>query len=112
MKAVKAELEKNQGDRVAEFEKGAQTFAKKVVANFKDYEFVCFSYPSFFAVGSQHTLQYTGETMNPDGMVALLNYREDGVTRKGSPFLALTTFNGLSVAYFTFWKDGLKEIKL
>lgn len=25
--------------------------------------------------------QYTGESMNPDGMVALLNYREDGVTR-------------------------------
>ncbi|KAJ7908317.1 Mss4-like protein [Mycena leptocephala] len=39
--------------------------------------------------------RYTGEAMNPDGMVALLNYREDGVT-----------------PYFTFWKDGLKEIKL
>jgi len=47
------------------------------VANFKDYEF------------------YTGESMNPDGMVALLNYREDGIT-----------------PYFTFWKDGLKEVKL
>ncbi|KAJ7368350.1 translationally controlled tumor-associated [Mycena albidolilacea] len=74
MKAVKAELPP---DRVETFEKGAQAFAKKIVANFKDYEF------------------YTGETMNPDGMIALLNYREDGVT-----------------PYFTFWKDGLKEIKL
>ncbi|KAF9492840.1 translationally controlled tumor-associated [Pleurotus eryngii] len=74
MKAVK---EKLPADRVADFEKGAQAFAKKIVANFKDYEF------------------YTGETMNPDGMVALLNYREDGVT-----------------PYFTFWKDGLKEVKL
>ncbi|KAJ7095433.1 Mss4-like protein [Mycena belliarum] len=74
MKAVKAKLP---ADRVDAFEKGAATFAKKIVANFKDYEF------------------YTGETMNPDGMVALLNYREDGVT-----------------PYFTFWKDGLKEIKL
>ncbi|KAF9055300.1 translationally controlled tumor-associated [Hymenopellis radicata] len=70
MKAVKATLP---ADRVDAFEKGAQAFAKKLVANFKDYEF----------------------SMNPDGMVALLNYREDGVT-----------------PYFTFWKDGLKVIKL
>lgn len=39
--------------------------------------------------------QFTGESMNADGMVALLNYREDGVT-----------------PYLTFWKDGLKEVKL
>ncbi|EIW61975.1 translationally controlled tumor-associated [Trametes versicolor FP-101664 SS1] len=77
MKTVKAHLQETKPDRVDAFEKGAQAFAKKLVANFKDYEF------------------YTGENMNPDGMVALLNYREDGVT----PF-------------FTFWKDGLKEIKL
>ncbi len=37
MKAVK---EKLPADRVADFEKGAQAFAKKIVANFKDYEFV------------------------------------------------------------------------
>ena len=49
------------------FEKGAQNFAKKIIANFKDYEF------------------YTGENMNPDGMVALLNYREDGITRTSPP---------------------------
>jgi hypothetical protein len=30
----------------------------------------------------QHKLQYTGESSNPDGMVALLNYREDGITRQ------------------------------
>ncbi|KAN0131323.1 Mss4-like protein [Lactarius tabidus] len=74
MKAVKAKLPE---DRVESFEKGAQTYAKKIVTNFKDYEF------------------YTGESMDPDGMVALLNYREDGIT-----------------PYFTFWKDGLKKIKL
>jgi hypothetical protein len=74
MKAVKAKLPE---DRVEGFEKGAQAYAKKIVANFKDYEF------------------YIGESMNPDGMVALLNYREDGVT----PF-------------FTIWKHGLKETKL
>merc|ERR1711977_216002 len=34
-------------------------------------------------------------TANPDGMVVLMNYREDGVT-----------------PYMVFWKDGLKEVKL
>jgi len=57
MKAVKVELGKTNPERVESFEKGAQAYAKKIVANFKDFEF------------------YTGETMNPDGMVALLNYR-------------------------------------
>jgi len=33
--------------------------------------------------------------MDPEGMVALLNYREDGVT-----------------PYLTFWRDGVKEVKL
>ncbi|KAF8812484.1 translationally-controlled tumor protein [Phlegmacium glaucopus] len=77
MKAVKEKLEKQEPSRVADFEKKAATYAKKIVANFKDFEF------------------YTGESMNPDGMVALLNYREDGVT-----------------PYFTFWKDGTKQVKL
>jgi len=77
MKTVKAELQKTHPDRVEIFEKGAAAYAKKIIANFKDFEF------------------YTGEGMNPDGQVALLNYREDGVT-----------------PYFTFWKDGLKEVKL
>ncbi|KDQ64545.1 hypothetical protein JAAARDRAFT_28190 [Jaapia argillacea MUCL 33604] len=77
MKAVKAKLAETNPDRVDAFEKGAAAYAKKIVANFKDYEF------------------YTGEGMNPEGMVALLNYRADGVT----PF-------------FTFWKDGVKEVKL
>jgi len=74
MKAVKEKLDPA---NVAAFEKGAAAYAKKIVANFKDFEF------------------YTGESMNPDGMVALLNYREDGVT-----------------PYFTFWKDGAKQVKL
>jgi len=74
MKATKEELPE---DRVTDFEKGAQAYAKKIVANFKDYEF------------------YVGESLDIDGMVALLNYREDGIT-----------------PYFTFWKDGLEEVKL
>ncbi|KAK4050564.1 hypothetical protein OIO90_005031 [Microbotryomycetes sp. JL221] len=77
MKAVKAHLQETNPDRVAAFEKGAQTWVKKVLANFKDYEF------------------YTGESMDPSGMCALLNYREDGTT-----------------PYFSFWKDGMKEVKL
>ena len=48
-----------------------------VVANFKDYEF------------------FIGESMDPEGMVLLLNYREDGVT-----------------PYLTIWRDGVKEVKI
>jgi len=77
MKTVKESLKTTNPDRIQAFEKDAAAFAKKIVANFKDFEF------------------YTGESMNPDGMIALLNYREDGIT-----------------PYFTFWKDGLKETKL
>jgi hypothetical protein len=61
----------------------------------------------------QHELQFIGESMNPDGSVALLNYREDGVTREGITIFALSSSNDLyPVAYLTFWKDGLKEVKL
>lgn len=77
MKAVKAKLEETNPERVAVFEQKVTPFVKKILANFKDYEF------------------YTGQSMNPDGMVALLNYREDGIT-----------------PYFTFFKDGLKVVKL
>nr|XP_031860914.1 uncharacterized protein CI109_003641 [Kwoniella shandongensis]KAA5527986.1 hypothetical protein CI109_003641 [Kwoniella shandongensis] len=77
MKAVKAHLAAKNPERIPAFEKGAQEFAKKIVGSFKDYEF------------------YVGESMNPEGMVALLNYREDGVT-----------------PYFTLWKDGLNEMKI
>jgi len=77
MKSIKIKLAETNPDRVDAFEKGAAAYAKKIVANFKDFEF------------------YIGENMNPDGMVALLNYRDDGIT-----------------PYFTFWKDGLREVKL
>ncbi|KAG1806761.1 translationally-controlled tumor protein [Suillus plorans] len=78
MKAVAEKLAaKGDPGAVTEFKAKANDFVKKIVGNFKDYEF------------------YTGENMNADGMVALLNYREDGVT-----------------PYFTFWKHGLKEVKL
>lgn len=52
MKKVKEGLKANgaSDDTVAEFEKGAAAFAKKIVGNFKDYEFLI------------------GESMDPDGM--------------------------------------------
>jgi hypothetical protein len=79
MKMVKAKLQEKgaSAEEVTAFEKGAAGYAKKIVANFKDYEF------------------FTGESMNPDGMVVLLNYREDGVT-----------------PYVTVWKHGLTEMKV
>jgi len=62
MKKVKDHMKTSgaSDDEIKEFETGAQTFAKKVVGSFKDWEF------------------FTGESMDPDGMVVLLNYREDG----------------------------------
>ncbi|KAF1811466.1 microtubule/calcium-binding protein [Eremomyces bilateralis CBS 781.70] len=79
MKKVKEALkEKDASDEeVKDFETKASGFAKKIVSNFKDYEFLI------------------GESMDPDGMVILLNYREDGVT----PFI-------------TVWKHGLTEMKV
>ncbi|KEY67327.1 hypothetical protein S7711_04578 [Stachybotrys chartarum IBT 7711] len=80
MKAVKAALQERNApaEEITAFEKGAQAYVKeKLLPNFKDFEF------------------YTGESMNPDGMVALLNYRDDGVT-----------------PYIVVWKHGLKEMKV
>ncbi|KAG9748189.1 hypothetical protein KCU73_g7152, partial [Aureobasidium melanogenum] len=79
MKKVKESMkEKGASDEeVKEFETGASTFAKKVVGSFKDWEF------------------FTGESMDPDGMVVLLNYREDGTT-----------------PYVCVWKHGLSEMKV
>lgn len=52
MKKVKEAMKANgaSDETVAEFEKGASGFAKKVIGNFKDYEFLI------------------GENMDPDGM--------------------------------------------
>jgi hypothetical protein len=79
MKAVKEALKTKGADEatIKEFETKASAYAKKIIANFKDYEF------------------FTGESMNPDGMIVLLNYREDGVT-----------------PYVTVWKHGLEEMKV
>jgi hypothetical protein len=51
MKAVKTHLAEHNPERVEAFEKEAQEAAKKIIGNFKDYEF------------------YVGESMNPEGSV-------------------------------------------
>ncbi|XP_039601205.1 translationally-controlled tumor protein homolog [Polypterus senegalus] len=73
MKRVKCRLEECAPDRVKPFMSGAAEQVKKILGNFKNYQF------------------FTGETMNPDAMVGLLDYREDGIT----PFMM-------------FFKDGLE----
>jgi len=79
MKKVKEALKAKGADdaTVKAFETGASAYAKKIIANFKDYEF------------------FMGPSMDADGMIVLLNYREDGVT----PFI-------------TVWKHGLTEMKV
>ncbi|GBL51620.1 hypothetical protein ACI3LY_003608 [Candidozyma auris] len=77
MKQIKAYLSEHNPDEVETFEKGAQAYVKKVIGSFKDWEF------------------FTGESMDPDAMIVLLNYREDGTT----PFVAV-------------WKHGVKETKI
>ncbi|EHB18234.1 Translationally-controlled tumor protein [Heterocephalus glaber] len=63
-------------ERVKRFMTGAAEQIKHILANFKNYQF------------------FIGANMNPDGMVALLDYREDGVT----PFMI-------------FFKHGLEREK-
>jgi hypothetical protein len=77
MKAIKTHLQEKCPERVQIFEQKITPVVKNILGNFNDYEF------------------YVGESMNPEGMVALLNYREDGVT-----------------PYLTYFKDGLNEEKL
>lgn len=77
MKRVKAYLAEHNPDEVEVFEKGATKYVKKVLGSFNDWDF------------------YTGESMDPDAMIVLLNYREDGTT----PYVAI-------------WKHGVKENKI
>ena len=52
MKKVKEIMKQNgaSDEEVTKFEKGAATYAKKIIANFKEYD------------------SYVGESMDPDGM--------------------------------------------
>jgi len=80
MKKVMEKLKESGADEetVKKFQTGAQGYFTKVIGpNFKDYDF------------------YVGESMDTDGMVILLNYREDGVT-----------------PYITVWKYALSQMKV
>ncbi|XP_045140888.1 translationally-controlled tumor protein-like [Echinops telfairi] len=68
MKLIKGKFGKQKPERVKPFMTGAAEQIKHILANFKNYQFVL------------------GENMNPDGMVALLDYREDGGTLYMSSF--------------------------
>jgi hypothetical protein len=75
MKAVKQKIENSNFDGVESFERAGQAYAKKIIANFGNYQL------------------YTGESIaHPEGMLALLGYREEGTP------------------YMVFWKHGL-EVK-
>jgi Translationally controlled tumour protein len=62
MKKVKEAMkEKGKSEEdVTAFEKGAGAYAKKILGNFKDYDF------------------YVGETMDPDGMLVLFRSFNNG----------------------------------
>merc|ERR1711881_329884 len=63
-------------DEIPAFKKGAQAAMGVIMESFKDWVF------------------YTGESMNPEGMIVLGNYREDGIT-----------------PYFWYFKHALVEEK-
>uniref|UniRef100_UPI0037E96D91 translationally-controlled tumor protein homolog n=1 Tax=Semicossyphus pulcher TaxID=241346 RepID=UPI0037E96D91 len=73
LKNIKKRLEETNPERVEAFTCSCQKEVKRIVGDIDNLQF------------------FTGETMNPDGMVGLLNYREDGIT----PFML-------------FFKDGLE----
>ena len=76
MKRLKEHLEQNNPDRVKAFMSEIQVFVKDVLGRFDDFQF------------------FTGESMDPEAGVALMFYKEDGIT-----------------PYFYFMRDGLKEEK-
>ena len=77
MKNILGHLEKTNPERIAVFKQAAKRQVQKILDTFKDWQF------------------FLGESSDQDGMVALMNFREDGVT-----------------PYMLFWKDGLVEEKV
>jgi len=72
LKTIKTHLEENDPDRVNDLMAKAPARVKMIMDNMDKFQF------------------FTGENMNPEGMHALLDYREDGIT-----------------PYMLFFKDGL-----
>ncbi|XP_054644128.1 translationally-controlled tumor protein homolog [Dunckerocampus dactyliophorus] len=76
LKKIREKLEIDNPERVDKFMADASAEVKKLIPELKNLQF------------------FTGESMNPEGMVAILDYREDQVT-----------------PYLRFFKDGLLEEK-
>lgn len=62
LQKVLKKLEETNPERAAVFKANAQGAVKKILGSFKDWE------------------MFTGESMDPEGSLAYMNYREDGVT--------------------------------
>ena len=80
MAKIKSKLEEDNPDRAKVFVEKIPPQVKKIISEFKEYEF------------------FTGETMNPEGMIVLLKY-EDNAEGNEEPILY-------------FFKDGLDEEKV
>lgn len=74
IKSIRSKIEEKDPSKVPVFESSAQAYAKKVISNFDNYRF------------------YQGESMDPEAMVCLLEFRGDKM-------------------YMIYWKDGLKMNK-
>ncbi|CAJ1079922.1 translationally-controlled tumor protein [Xyrichtys novacula] len=72
LKAVKKNVEDRSPEKVDDFMEKCKAEVAKIFEDWDNYRF------------------YTGMSMNPDGMVGLLNFRDDGIT-----------------PYMLFFKDGL-----
>jgi hypothetical protein len=77
MKKILDHLKQKNPSRVETFQKNVQPFVKKILERFNDFQF------------------YTGPTMDPEALVVLMFYKEDGITPA-----------------FYFFKDGLEEEKV
>lgn len=76
MKSILEKLNETNPQRVSVFKTNVQKYVMNIIKHIDEYRF------------------FTGESMNPEGMVILCNYREDQVT-----------------PYFVLFKDGLEEEK-
>lgn len=81
---LKKEDEENGTDRAKVFQTGMPKLVKKILGSFKNWEF------------------YTGESMNNEAMVGLLNWKEGDELKEGED----------SYPYMIFFKDGLSEEKV
>merc|ERR1712187_752254 len=75
-KTIEHLKKEDKDDQIPVFKKGAQAAMADIMEKFKEWVF------------------YTGESMNPEGMIVLGNYREDGIT-----------------PYFWYFKHALIEEK-